>query len=94
MQHYDQVSLNPYLTTFAVQRFFAKFFWPVYQEFMEFVEIWERSLAEALASDVIKKLGHTESKLHLFYEHVEQKLSVLQKEVKHSLRWFRCLSQS
>ena len=53
-----------------------------YQDFLEFVEIWERFLAEALPGEVIKKLDHTEENLRPFYEHVEQKLSTLQIEVK------------
>jgi len=58
-----------------------------YQEFLEFVEIWERFLAEALPDDVVKKIGHTENKLHPFYEHLEQKLSALQKEIKDGRFW-------
>lgn len=52
-----------------------------YQDFLEFVEIWERYLAEALPGDVILKLGHTEENVLPFYEHVERKLSALQKEI-------------
>lgn len=31
-----------------------------YQEYLEFVEIWERCLGEAIPGEVIKKLGHSE----------------------------------
>lgn len=58
-----------------------------YQDFLEFVEIWERFLAESLPGDVISKLGHTEANLHPFYEHVEQKLSALQREIKDQRFW-------
>lgn len=58
-----------------------------YQDFLEFVEIWERFLAESLPGDVIRKLGHTEAKLHPFYEHIEQKLTALQREVKDQRFW-------
>lgn len=49
---------------------------------MEFVEIWDRFLADALPGEVVTKLGHAEEKLHVFYDHLERKLSALQAEVK------------
>jgi hypothetical protein len=58
-----------------------------YQDFLEFVEIWKRFLAEALPGEVIKKLGHTEENIRPFYEHLEQKISVLQAEVKDQRFW-------
>lgn len=58
-----------------------------YQEFLEFVEIWERYLAEALPGDVIRKLGHTEENVLPFYEHIERKLSVLQDEINAKSFW-------
>ena len=58
-----------------------------YQGFLEFVEIWERFLAEALPGEVIKKLGHTEENVRPFYEHLEQKLSALQAEIKDQRFW-------
>jgi hypothetical protein len=58
-----------------------------YQEFLEFVEIWERYLARALPGDVIQKLGHSEGNVLPFYEHVERKLSALQEEVNAKSFW-------
>ena len=58
-----------------------------YQGFLEFVEIWERVLAEALPGEVIKKLGHIEENIRPFYEHLEQKLSALQAEVRDQRFW-------
>ncbi|MCB1809678.1 MAG: hypothetical protein KDJ99_32280 [Candidatus Competibacteraceae bacterium] len=52
-----------------------------YQDFLEFVEIWERYLAEALPPDVIRKLEHTEENVKPFYEHIETKLTNLQEEI-------------
>lgn len=52
-----------------------------YQPFLEFVEIWNRWLAEALPAEVVKELGHGEEGLHSFYEHLEFKMDALQKEV-------------
>lgn len=58
-----------------------------YQDFLEFVEIWERYLARALPGDVIQKLGHSEENVLPFYEHVERKLSALQEEVNAKNFW-------
>lgn len=58
-----------------------------YQGFLEFVEIWERYLAEVLPGDIIRKLGHTEEKMLPFYEHVERKLSALQVEINAKNFW-------
>lgn len=58
-----------------------------YQDFLEFVEIWERYLAEALPGDVNRKLGHTEENVKPFYEHIESKLTALQKEITSTSFW-------
>lgn len=58
-----------------------------YQDFLEFVEIWERYLAEALPGDVILKLEHTEETLKPFYQHIESKLTALQNEFNSSSIW-------
>lgn len=58
-----------------------------YQEFLEFVEIWERCLAEALPGDVIQKLGHSEENVKHFYDHIESKLTALQNEITSTSFW-------
>jgi len=58
-----------------------------YDDFLEFVEIWERFLVGALPGEVIKKLGHGEEDLAPFYEHVERKLSSLQEEIAGKSFW-------
>ncbi len=60
-----------------------------YQEVLEFVEIWERSLAEALPFEVKRKIAHSETadKVTLFYEHIEQKLTFLQNEINTNSIW-------
>jgi len=58
-----------------------------YQDFLEFVEIWERYLAEALPREVLRKLEHSEENVLPFYEHVEQKLSALQKDIGANSFW-------
>jgi hypothetical protein len=52
-----------------------------YQELVEFVEIWNRWLAESLPREVVAKLGHSEEKLQPFYDHIEAKMQALQQEV-------------
>lgn len=52
-----------------------------YQDFLEFVEIWNRWLAEALPPEALKKLGHSEERVKPFYEHLESKMSKLQDEI-------------
>jgi len=40
---------------------------------IEFVELWERWLAQAIPAEVVRRLGHSEESLHPFYEHLEKK---------------------
>src|SRR5208282_5788209 len=42
-----------------------------YPVLVEFVDIWERWLAGSLPPELIERTGHTEVKLHPFYEHLE-----------------------
>jgi len=58
-----------------------------YQDFLEFVEIWERYLAEALPGEVIRKLEHSEENVLPLYEHVERRLSALQEEINAKSFW-------
>jgi hypothetical protein len=58
-----------------------------YQDFFEFVEIWERYLAESLPGEVLAKLDHSEENVLQFYEHIENKLSTLQTEIKNQSLW-------
>lgn len=58
-----------------------------YQEFLEFVEIWERYLAETLPTDVLLKIEHSEEKVFPFYERVEQILSELHEEINTKNFW-------
>jgi hypothetical protein len=60
-----------------------------YQGFLEYVEIWKRFLAEAIPVEVVTKLGHTEKTQHPFYDHLEQRISALQTEVKDLRFWPR-----
>jgi hypothetical protein len=53
-----------------------------YQSFLEFVELWERFLADSIPVEVITKLGHAEKNVHGFYEHLESRITALQAEVK------------
>ena len=39
--------------------------------FVEFIDVWERVLRDALPGEVIAKLDHGEATLHPFYDHLE-----------------------
>ncbi len=52
-----------------------------YSELSEFVELWERFLAESIPGEVIKKLKHSEEKLQPFYSELEKQLYQLRKEL-------------
>jgi hypothetical protein len=52
-----------------------------YETFLEFVEIWNRSIADALPREVVMRLGHNENSLAAFYEHLEAKMQALQAEI-------------
>ncbi|MBI2818544.1 MAG: hypothetical protein HYX73_01065 [Acidobacteria bacterium] len=43
----------------------------------EFVDLWDRWLAESIPAAVVKNLGHSEKQLHAFYEHLERKYEEL-----------------
>lgn len=42
-----------------------------YPLLVEFVDVWERWLSGALPPELIERTGHSESKLHPFYAHLE-----------------------
>jgi hypothetical protein len=42
-----------------------------YPVLVEFVDVWERWLSGSLPHELIERTGHTESKLHPFYERLE-----------------------
>lgn len=52
-----------------------------YEVFLEFVEVWNRWLAESLPPEVLDKIGHSEDKVKPFYEHLESKMQQLQDEI-------------
>lgn len=52
-----------------------------FNDFSEFVEIWERSLQRALPREVIIKLDHSEEKLKPFYDELELRLQVLRNQL-------------
>lgn len=52
-----------------------------YQEFLEFVELWNRWLAESLPGAVMEKLDHREGKVQPFYEQLEFRMQQLQNEI-------------
>jgi len=53
-----------------------------YQELIEFVELWERWLANSIPAEVIQRLEHTEERLKPFYAHLEKKHDVLRQSIE------------
>ena len=58
------------------------------EELIEFVEIWNRWLAESLPSEVVERLGHSEEKLYPFYRDVASHFVRLQADLKESAPWW------
>jgi hypothetical protein len=52
-----------------------------YDGFLEFVELWNRWLADSLPAEVIERLDHREDRVKPFYEHLEAKLASLQEQI-------------
>jgi hypothetical protein len=52
-----------------------------YSSFLEFVEIWNRFMAESLPTDVLERLKHSEDAVKPFYEHLENKVTEFQTEL-------------
>jgi hypothetical protein len=52
-----------------------------YPLFLEYVEIWNIHLAEAISGEAIRELDHREEKVKPFHEHLEQKMQQLQVEI-------------
>jgi len=52
-----------------------------YEEFLNFVETWNRSLAESIPPVVLAKLGHSEEKVMAFYAHIDAKMQQLQDDI-------------
>lgn len=53
-----------------------------YGDLLEFVEVWNRWIDEALPVEVLKRLEHGEDMLVPFYEHVEQTHNVIRQKLK------------
>lgn len=53
-----------------------------YQLLTEFIELWERWLSEAIPSEVMNLLGHTEDQLKPFYKHIQEKHDKLREIIK------------
>ena len=43
-----------------------------YPKLIEFIAIWERSIAKSVPSEVLKSLGHSERWLRPFYKYLEE----------------------
>ena len=65
---------NMWLAEQETRRYFA--------ELLEFLEIWDRYLKNALPGELIKALGHSEERLQPFYQHLEKKHDELRAKLK------------
>jgi len=52
-----------------------------YQAFLEFVELWNRFLADALPGEVTQELSISEEEILPFYQHIEEMVQTLQTEI-------------
>lgn len=52
-----------------------------YAKLLEFVEIWNRHLAQSIPPEVIEELGHNEAELYPLYEDVEKHFTRLQNKL-------------
>ena len=52
-----------------------------YEEFLEFVEVWNRWLSDSLPGEVVRELNHSEASVKPFYDHLEQNMQRLQDEL-------------
>jgi hypothetical protein len=52
-----------------------------YEGFLEFVELWNRWLADSVPAEVIKRLDHSEDKVKPFYDHLDAKVDSLQRQI-------------
>ena len=53
-----------------------------YQNLIEFIELWDRWLANSIPGEVIKRLGHSEDRLKPFYEHLQQRHDTLRTKIE------------
>jgi hypothetical protein len=53
-----------------------------YEPFLEFVEIWNRVLAQSLPPEVYGKLKHDEETLDPFYQHIEERMERLHSKLE------------
>lgn len=56
-----------------------------YAELSDFVDLWNRWLAESIPREVIQKLGHTEERLKGFYTELEQRHDILRQRLPHNV---------
>lgn len=52
-----------------------------YEGFLEFVELWNRWLADSVPAEVIRRLDHSEDKVKPFYDHLDGKVDSLQRQI-------------
>lgn len=53
-----------------------------FSSLIEFVDIWDRFLRDALPGEVIQAVGHSEENVHPFYDHLEEMCDRLRTRVE------------
>lgn len=53
-----------------------------YQHLIEFIDLWDRSLAKSIPGEVIQRLGHSEENLNPFYEHLARRHDDLRAKIE------------
>lgn len=64
---------NIYLANGSTRKF--------HYEFIKFIEIWKRWLAESIPMEVMNELNHTEERLKPFYQNLEVEMNKLRNEI-------------
>lgn len=89
-REYDRTQLRQELIPLYEEMLaiFTKNFWLAdpttrewYDELSRFVDLWQRSLRNAIPDDVLVELGHTESRLIPFYQDLERQLDELRAQI-------------
>ena len=53
-----------------------------YQDYLEYVEVWDRFMAQSLPREVLVKIKHAEENILAFYEHLERRMEELRQDLK------------
>ena len=52
-----------------------------FKQLVEYVDVWDKTLARTLPHSIASAVGHTEKNLHPFYDHLEAMHDKLRSEI-------------